>query len=154
MSDNSFEEKESNKIFDIEEKDLEEKNTLVKVIKEIEKEEKDIKKKDSIPSSINKNEMNQNSKFSDSTIMNIENKLNEKIFMHLNKDKIPLIMIKDENKLVNGENIETYINSPFYPNLDDNTYNMCEKCRKSNNYFFCEKCSKNLYDNCSDDCYE
>ena len=65
------------------------------------------------------------------------------------KDKIPEIRIKDENKLIKGENIETYINSPFYPNTDNNIYNICKKCRENRYYFFCEECSKNICYTCS-----
>ena len=106
---------------------------------------------DPIPSTIN-NAVNQNSTLNNSTIMNLNNELKEKKSPYQYKDKIPEISIRDENKLANGENIETYINCAFNPNFDDNIYNICENCRKNNNYFFCEKCSKNLCIICSSNC--
>ena len=123
MSDNSFEEKEPKNKFDIEGNyNDEEKNTLAKIMKEIEVE-------DPIPSTI-KNEVSQNSTLNHSTIKNINNELKEKKSPYLYKDKIPEIKIKNENELVNGENIETFINYPFDPNFDDNIYNICENCGK------------------------
>ena len=113
---------------DIEENDVEEeKNNLVKVMNEI---EADVQ----MPSIINKDELNQSSSFIESTIMNINNELNKSPYLW--EDKIPEIRIKDENKLINGDNIEIYINSPFYPNINDNIYNIREKCKKSDNCFF------------------
>ena len=71
MSDNSFEEKEPKNKFDIEGNDNdEEKNTLAKIMKEIEVE-------DPIPSTIN-NEISQNSTLNHSTIKNINKMIKKK----------------------------------------------------------------------------
>ena len=147
MSDNSSEENESNKNFDIEGNDGKKNNSFVKRVKELENDNQ-------IPSTIN-NEMSQNTTLNNSIIMNINYKLNENIFMYLYNDKIPEIRIKDENKLINEgkiENIETYIKCIFNPNFDDGNYNICENCRKNNNCFFCKKSYKNLCDTCSKYC--
>ena len=144
MSDNSSDEKESIQKLDIKGNDAEEKNTPAKAINEIENE-------NPIPSTI-KDKINQNSAINNSTIINLNNEIKENNSPYLYKDKIPEIKIKNENELVNGENIETFINYPFDPNFDDNIYNICENCRKNNNYCFCGKCFKNLCDSCSEDC--
>ncbi len=82
MSDNSFEEKEPKNKFDIEGNDNdEEKNTLAKIMKEIEVE-------DPIPSTI-KNEVSQNSTLNHSTIKNINNELKENKSPYLYKIKFP-----------------------------------------------------------------
>ena len=148
MSDKSSKEKESSQKFDIDENDDEEKNALAKEMNDIEKEN------DSILSLVNNNEEKQNSTLNNSTIMNLNNELKEKIFLHAYKDKIPEIRIKDEDKLINGEKIEIYLNSPFYPNLKNNIYNMCENCGERKNYIFCERCFKNICDTCLKDCIQ
>ena len=143
MSVNLFEEKKSNQKFDVEENNSEKNNTILKVMKEFEYDNQ-------IESTIN--DVIQNSTINNSTIMDINNKLNIIKNPYLYKDKIPEIIIKDENELVNKENIETYINSPFYPNLNDSIYNICENCKKRNNSYFCRECFKNICIICSIDC--
>ena len=99
------------------EKNDEFENNLVKVIKEIEYDEN----KDA--STIN-NQENSNSSFNNSII----NKYNEL------KDKIPDIIINNENELLYQEIIEIYKYYQSYLNFKDNNYNICKKCGK-NNFF-------------------
>lgn len=68
-----------------------------------------------------------------------------------NKDKIPLIKIKDKNTLESGAKIETYLKSVF--DIDDGKYNKCKKCNYNNNIrFFCLNCSEHLCYGCSEKC--
>ena len=97
--------------------------------------------------------INQISTINNSTINNLKNEIRENIFPYLNKDTIPEIKIKDENYFLSGDKIESYINTPYNINFNDNKYNICDKCRKIDNYYFCKNCQKNFCINCSEDCF-
>ena len=132
MLDNSLQEKESNKKFEIEENHAEN-HTLVKMMNEIEA---------NVEPNLSTIQENQNSSINSSTLTNINNELKDNI---LENGK------KEENESETREKIGIYINSHFNPNFKDNN-NICEKCRINSNNFFCENCSINLCNICSENC--
>ena len=140
MSDN-----EQSQSFDINFDDEEENNDLVNTIKILDKESQNDN-----PSTIN-NKENQTSTINND-IINLNKEIKENYFPYLNKDKIPEIIIKDENYLDSDINIKDYLPNPINNNFNDNIYNICEKCLKNDNNFFCKGCKKNLCNNCSKDC--
>lgn len=142
MGNNSQNRKESNKnLFDISSEQG--KNSFEKNLN-------DFSKNFPIDNTINNNSSEKTLSLSGSDI-DLCKQMEDNKTPYKNKDRIPLIKIKDKNTLESGTKIDTYLNSVF--DVDDGKYNKCKKCNHNNNIrFFCLNCSKHLCYNCSEKC--
>ena len=128
MSDNEI--SQSSQKDDLVQNNSEENNEFVKTLNEMSENDP--------PSTIN--QISQTSTINNTIFNVMKNELNANSFPYLNKEKIPEIIIKDENYFEYGGKIEDYLKTPININFIDNIYNLCEKCNKNNNYYYCRKC--------------
>ena len=137
MSDNEI--SQSSQKDDLVQNNSEENNEFVKTLNEMSENDP--------PSTIN--QISQTSTINN-TIFNImKSELKSNSFPYLNKEKIPEIIIKDENYFEYGGKIEDYLKTPININFIDNIYNLCEICKINNNELYCESCNINYCKKCS-----